>query len=106
MGFALYVQGIEEHYPPVANFNWNPKSPSPGETVNFDAGGSKDSDGVISLYEWDWDNDGIYDESHPAPSTIHVWADEGSYPVTLRVTDDDYLTAIITQIVTVAYSTP
>ena len=73
---------------PVANFHWSPPIPAPEETVTFDATNSYDPDGNITLYEWDWDNDGTYDESHTNPTTTHSWAAEGHYQVTLRVTDN------------------
>ena len=41
------------------------------------------------MYEWDWDDDGIYDENHTYPTTTYSWSEEGSYPVTLRVTDNE-----------------
>ena len=32
-----------------------------GETVTFDASGSRDADGSIAKYEWDLDGDGTYE---------------------------------------------
>jgi outer membrane protein assembly factor BamB len=81
----VYVDNI----PPVADFSWTPKNPLSGEIINFDASDSYDTDGTIVLYEWDWDNDGIYDESYTTPLATHSWFQPGSYPVVLRVTDDD-----------------
>jgi PKD repeat protein len=75
--------------PPVANFSWTPLDPYPNQPVLFNASTSFDPDGVIVLYEWDWDSDGSYDENGTTPVATHSWASGGAYLVTLRVTDDD-----------------
>jgi hypothetical protein len=82
--------------PPVALFTWTPYNPNPGITVTFDASSSYDPDGSIVLYEWDWNNDGIYDESHTTHTTTHLWPNTGNYPITLRVTDIDGTTDTVT----------
>ncbi len=60
-----------------------------GEAVSFDASNSHDSDSSIVLYEWDWDNDGIYDFSTVDPVCTHVWWVEHAGLVKLRTIDDD-----------------
>ena len=86
---------------PLANIG-GPYSGNEGTPINFDASGSSDSDGTIVLYEWDWDNDGTYDEtSTTSATTSHTWSDDGSYPIVLRVTDDDDATDTDTITVTV-----
>ena len=74
--------------PPIANFDWNPQVPQSGKVVTFDATSSYDPDGVIELYEWDWDDDGTYDESSTYSIIQHTWFENGDYPVTLKVTDN------------------
>ena len=69
---------------PIAKFNWTPKIPSPGKTILFNASDSYDPDGNITKYEWDWDNNGVYDESHSIPTATYSWPVEGHYPVALR----------------------
>jgi PKD repeat protein len=44
------------------------------------------------LYEWDWNNDGIYEESHTNPTATHSWTKAGNYSVILRVTDNSGVT--------------
>ncbi len=89
MGYH-YPAGISGTVAPSARFTWTPLYPDPGVPVQFDASWSSDPDGgVISLYEWDWDNDGVYDESYAIPTVIHSWTEIDSYPVTLRVWDDE-----------------
>jgi PKD repeat protein len=78
---------IPWNYPPVADFIFSPTDPEPGEEIEFDASGSTDPDGNIELYQWDWDNDGVYDESGPDPTTTHIFEEIGIYPVTLNVKD-------------------
>ncbi len=57
--------------------------------VQIDASDSSDPDGSIVKYEWDWDNNGSFEEDAGAsPTTNHSFPAPGTYPVTLRVTDD------------------
>jgi subtilisin family serine protease len=86
---------------PTAEFTWTPQNPDLNQTVTFDASASYDPDGTIILYEWDWDHDGVYDESHPSSTATHTWTQEGDYPVTLKVTDVDGIPNTITKTVTV-----
>jgi hypothetical protein len=87
---------------PIADFTWTPQNPHQNQQIAFDASTSQDPDGTITLYEWDWDNDSTYDESHPLPTATHSWANAGSYPVTVRVTDDEDYTGTITKTVEVS----
>jgi len=73
---------------PVADAN-GPYFGIVGTPIIFDASGSSDNDGSIVLYEWDWDNDGTYDDSSADPTITHQWEAEYSGTVRLRVTDDD-----------------
>ncbi|MFH1337781.1 MAG: PKD domain-containing protein, partial [Nanoarchaeota archaeon] len=57
-----------------------------GEPGNFDASCSYHPSDLVS-YEWDWENDGFYDESGIA--TSHSWPVSGDYTVVLKVTDDE-----------------
>jgi hypothetical protein len=82
---------------PLADFSWTPQTPNPNQQITFDASASYDSDGIITGYEWDWNNDDIYDETHSSPATTHSWERVGSYPVTLRVTDENGATDNITK---------
>lgn len=79
--------------PPVANFTESAHSVFAGQSVSFDPSGSYDPDGTIVLYEWDFDGDGIYDYSSTSPEVVSfTYEEEGTYTVTLRVTDNDGLT--------------
>jgi len=86
--------------PPVAEAD-GPYSGDEGSPINFDASASSDVDGTITLYEWDWNNDGVYDESTTSATITHTWYDDYSGTVALRVTDDDGATDTDTATVTV-----
>jgi len=67
------------------------------ETVQFDASGSYDPDGMIISYHWDFG-----DETTGSGSLItHVYSTAGSYTATLTITDDDDATATASLVVTV-----
>jgi hypothetical protein len=60
-----------------------------GDPVEFVMAGY-DPDGIVVLYEWDYDGDGTFDEaSATSLTTHHVYVDPGTYTATLRVTDDE-----------------
>jgi hypothetical protein len=73
---------------PYADFTWSPVLPPPEKNIHFNASNSFDPDGHITLYEWDWDNDGDFDESKGDPFAEHSWDESGKYPITLKVTDN------------------
>ncbi len=90
----VFVRGNE---PPVADFSWTPQNPQINQPITFDASTSYDPDGTITAFEWDWNNDGVYEESYPTSTATHSWTDMGSHPVTLRVADQCNTTDIITK---------
>lgn len=65
-------------------------------TVNFDATGSSDPDGVITQFRWDFGDDSA--EATGAVVT-RTYAAPDDFSVTLRVTDDFGQTASLTQVV-------
>lgn len=67
--------------------------------VSFDASESKDPDGSIVRYEWDFDDDARYDAE--GVTTKHIFEDVGTHRVMLRVTDNNAATSTSEQIVTV-----
>ena len=73
--------------PPVAQADAGPQPQVVCEPVYFFDEGSSDADGVISTYQWDWENDGVFDEA--GASVSHSWDSPGIYQVQFRVTDDD-----------------
>jgi chitodextrinase len=85
---------------PTADFTWHPIPPLVNEIVTFDASGSYDDDGNITSYEWDFDNDGNYDD---ATGKIAEWSwnARGSYTVSLKVTDNERNAGTKTKIISV-----
>ena len=60
------------------------------EVIDFDGSDSHDNDcdgEEIVEWEWDWENDGVYDDTGETQS--HSYLIEGTYYVQLRVTDDE-----------------
>jgi PKD repeat protein len=78
---------------PKPAFTWSPIHPDPCEKVFFNASDSYDPDGYITMYEWDWNNDGIIDENHTIPTTTHTFEEVGYYPVELWVIDNENKTS-------------
>jgi PKD repeat protein len=80
---------VSENEPPIADFTWMPSNPAQNQVVFFNGSLSYDPDGSINLFEWDWNNDGIFDESYNYSTVKHKWTKTGNYPIVLRVTDND-----------------
>ena len=76
---------------------------TPGSQAVF-FGSAVDADGSITLYEWDFDGDGVFDYSSSDGIASHVFDEEGSYLVTLRVTDNEGSTGFDEIVVTVGES--
>lgn len=74
--------------PPVAAFVTNPTKPSTNDKVLFDAGASVGKDAQISLYEWDFDGDGLIDVSTDQPQVRHFFDQSGAHNITLQVLDN------------------
>jgi len=69
---------------------WASAIPNPQQVnlpIDFDGSDSIDPDGTIAYYEWDWENDGIFDEL--GMYAQHSWDSVGVFEVQLRVTDND-----------------
>jgi parallel beta-helix repeat protein len=77
--------------PPEPQFVYSPTDPKLTKTwksILFDASSSSDDD-EITLFEWDWDGNGIYDWSSGESKVTFVYDQSGTYQVNLRVTDSD-----------------
>lgn len=68
-----------------------------GLRADLDASGSRDTDGTITGYSWDF-GDGA---TGTGRTPTHTYTDPGTYQVGLTVTDDDGATGTITKPVTV-----
>ena len=92
MGTVISVENIL----PLAGFTWTPINFTLNQTITFDASISNDPDGSLTLYEWDWNNDSVYEEYYATPTVTHSWTQAGNYSVTVRVTDNDGETSTTT----------
>jgi hypothetical protein len=72
---------------PQAIFGYSPRDPKVSDKIYFSALGCSDADGTIVSYSWDFGDGHISDGMR----TTHIYNQEGSYTVTLTVTDDDGL---------------
>ncbi|PNX45776.1 MAG: hypothetical protein BV459_07740, partial [Thermoplasmata archaeon M11B2D] len=80
-----YLLEILMDFPPVACYTWiDADGMGPGTIINFNATCSSDDNGIIT-YEWDWNNDGVYDATGIIQS--YNFGDTNQHTVTLRVTD-------------------
>ena len=86
--------GAAPNVPPTASFD----SPSctAGVACRF-TDGSRDTDGVLSTWSWDFGNGATSTEANPS----HTFATAGSHAVTLEVTDEAGGTDAVTRTVTV-----
>jgi PKD repeat protein len=82
---------------PEASFTVDPTSGEEPLRVHFDATGSKDFDGEIISYDWNFgDGSTAFGET-----TSHEYSSKGTYTVELTVTDDDGMTDEATAVISV-----
>ncbi len=91
---VLTLAPVAEAGGPYSGLAWTP--------VQLDASGSYDADGEITLYEWDWDSNGVYDYSSSTPYAQHTWTVPFSGTIRMRVTDNYGETSVGTAIVAIA----
>jgi len=93
---------------PTANIT-GPVTIDEGTTGTWTAIGSSD-DGTIIRYEWDWSYNGVTftteSDTGTVPTATHKYVDNDQYVAAVRVTDDESLSGIATQTVTVTNVAP
>ncbi|MBU1049312.1 PKD domain-containing protein [Candidatus Bipolaricaulota bacterium] len=89
--------------PPIADFDYSPSEPQSGSVVVFNGTLSTDSDGQISVYAWDFNQDGVVDSL--AAISEYAFAIIGDARVTLTVTDDSGGTDSLTRQIPIAANT-
>ena len=87
--------------PPTAVFKVSPSDPRVAVSTLFDASGSYDVDGHIVSYAWDFDGDGVFDVVGASSDVKHTFTDAGDVTVTLKVTDDEGASAVVSKTLTV-----
>jgi PKD repeat protein len=86
--YSTSVEVSIENEQTSASFVANPDSGEVPLTVEFDATSSFDPDGQIVSYEWDFNGDGRYDDAE-GEIVEYEFTQEGTYEVSLRVTDNN-----------------
>jgi plastocyanin len=85
---TIIVQALD-NAPPSAAFSATPGSAPAGTAIAFDASASRDADGTIAHYRWDFDGDGTYETDTGAqPRVARAFAAAGTVRVGLLVEDD------------------
>jgi PKD repeat protein len=90
--------------PPTADFSTDADPAYSERPVDFDGSASKDPDGQIVKYEWDWESDGTYDAT--GATATHAYTFAGTYEATLRVTDNSGATATTQRAISVVDGVP
>ena len=73
-----------------------------GGTIRIDGSGSYAANGAIVSYEWDFNQDGVYDLKTTQPTFNHTFTTEFDGVLTLRVTDSNGKTNTATTLLTVS----
>ena len=91
-GAGYSTQSLEthtgNHNPFYSALYISDTAPDTAETVFFDASGS-DGDGTIAQYQWDWNGDGVVDQTTSSPSASHLYASPGTYHPRVTLIDND-----------------
>jgi PKD repeat protein len=77
-----------------------------GQEVVFDASQSTASEGWIKWYDWDINDEGIWDVSSSQPTASYIYAQQGTFTIRLRVTDNCDRTAEATTTATISDTSP
>ncbi len=96
---ASIAAGAPANQSPIASLTLSPSSGRTPLTVAARGGGSSDPDGSIVSYRFDF-GDGTIVGPQAADSALHVFT-QGTWTVSLRVTDDKGATGTATQSITV-----
>lgn len=104
-GFCLLTANLataQNNASPRADFRVSPNNPDTNTLVVFDASASRDPDGTIAKYEWDFNGDGKFDEVKTTPTTSRLFDRGGDWRVNLRVTDNRGAVGSISKIVKIS----
>ncbi|MEW6428277.1 MAG: PKD domain-containing protein [Thermodesulfobacteriota bacterium] len=88
--------------PPTVSNTSTPATGNAPLTVNL-TGSASDADGAISLFQWDYNGDAIFDwASTTSLPTWYTYTQAGTYNTLVRVTDNEGLSAEAAKTVTVS----
>jgi parallel beta-helix repeat protein len=71
---------------PTASFTYTPPNPTVNQSITFNASNSRDPDGTITNYEWDFGDGNTTNTTNPI--LTHSYICGGNYTVTLTVVDN------------------
>lgn len=77
-----------------------------GQSVNFDASESQDSDGSIQKYEWDFNGDGVTDKTTSSASIEYTYKTHGEYRASVTIVDSDGGRATTVRTISVSRNVP
>ncbi|HEX5713921.1 MAG TPA: PKD domain-containing protein [Solirubrobacterales bacterium] len=101
-----HFQGLVDNKRPLAVLQ-APSTAEVGETVNFSATGSSDTDGTIAKHEWDLDGNGSYEtDTGATASASHAYANPTTLKIGLRVTDDGGSSAVASRLISIEGEEP
>lgn len=92
----IKVFEVTSNTPPIVNLNMNPSSGVVPATIAFSTT-AYDSDGIISVYRWEFGDGSESRESNPS----HTYLSPGTYTVKLTVFDDNQVPSSTTKTLTV-----
>ena len=88
ISYQICTVTVIQDQPPVAKAGFDSTEAYAGKQVSFSDAGSYDPDGgQIVKFEWDWNNDGVFEDT--GANQTHSWDKPGTYTVQFRVTDDE-----------------
>ncbi|MGA8746814.1 MAG: PKD domain-containing protein [Solirubrobacterales bacterium] len=87
VGSAPIAIAIIPDQAPLASFSITPQARVQGKRITFHAGASRDPDGSIATYDWEF-GDGKHVKVSKATVT-HTYARPGTYTATLTLTDNE-----------------
>lgn len=96
---GLVLHGCTVAQAPFAIFSATPTIGEPPLRVTFNGAASRDPDGSISKYEWDFNGDNTVDAT--GASATHTYTSAGTFAATLTITDNTGLKSRSTVSITV-----
>jgi hypothetical protein len=73
--------------PPVARLPISDYYAPVGQEIGFDVSHSFSPHGQLASYEWDFDGDGVFDESTVIPIATHTYGEAADWTMRVRITD-------------------
>lgn len=92
-----YLARVQLDSPPTVSFSYAPGSPTPGQAVAFTASASDDTS--VTTVGWDLGSGNFTDAA--GTTATKTFSSPGNYTIRVRATDDDGLSTISSQTVTV-----